>query len=406
MERGGGGKAICINGRTGVRIYPSPTLTCICNQAAAAREPTFMYAMPMGPSADGARRRIFFEETSLVARPPMSFDECKRRMEKRLGHLGVTVYKVEEEEFCYIPMGGVLPKREQRVVAFGGSLGLVHPATGYQICRALAAAGPAARAIATEVGLWVGGWELVDVHRIVWAHIRSTPCVQDSFRLTRPKNTHQHSSAAPAPPTTRTRPRAACTTACGATSSGCSGTSRCLAGSSSWPRTPAISGASLIPSSASRWRSGRCVLVWLVDGWVGLVYDDYMSCRSTPHHPNIPSHHTDTSQPHPCIHPPTHPQGFLAGWPGLPNNAAHETWLARLEFGVRLFLLAPLPLKFALAYAGVTTGGLPFFRSVTPLADLLPPFPPAEDGAAGGGGGSGAAAAAGGSAASQVESIR
>lgn len=111
-----------------------------------------MYAMPMGPSEDGARRRIFFEETSLVARPPMSFDECKRRMEKRLSHLGVTVHKVEEEELCYIPMGGVLPKREQRVVAFGGSLGLVHPSTGYQICRALAAAGPAAKAIATEVG--------------------------------------------------------------------------------------------------------------------------------------------------------------------------------------------------------------------------------------------------------------
>ena len=111
-----------------------------------------MYAMPMGPSKDGARRRVFFEETSLVARPPMTFDECKRRMELRLQHLGVTVHAVEEEEFCYIPMGGVLPKREQRVVAFGGSLGLVHPSTGYQICRALAAAGPAAKAIATEVG--------------------------------------------------------------------------------------------------------------------------------------------------------------------------------------------------------------------------------------------------------------
>lgn len=77
-------------------------------------------------------------------------------------------------------------------------------------------------------------------------------------------------------------------------------------------------------------------------------------------------------------------QGFLAGWPGLPNNEAHESWLARLEFGIRLFLLTPLPLKFALAAAGVTSGGLPFFRSVTPLADLLPPFPPAEEDGVGG----------------------
>ena len=81
-------------------------------------------------------------------------------------------------------------------------------------------------------------------------------------------------------------------------------------------------------------------------------------------------------------------QGFLAGWPGLPNNVAHESWLARLEFGIRLFLLAPLPLKLALAYAGVTTGGLPFFRSVTPLADLLPPYPPADEAGSGGAAGS------------------
>lgn len=101
--------------------------------------------------------------------------------------------------------------------------------------------------------------------------------------------------------------------------------------------------------------------------------------------------------------------GFLAGWPGLPNNAAHESWLARLEFGVRLFLLAPLPLKFALAYAGVTSGGLPFFRSVTPLADLLPPFPPAmaedDDGQEGTGGGGGLGSGAG-DAASSAAAVR
>jgi lycopene beta-cyclase len=110
-----------------------------------------MYAMPMGPSKDGQKQKVFFEETSLVARPPISFDECKRRMELRLKHLGATVLSVEEEEFCYIPMGGAIPTRSQRVVAFGGALGLVHASTGYQICRALAAAGPAAMTIAKEV---------------------------------------------------------------------------------------------------------------------------------------------------------------------------------------------------------------------------------------------------------------
>ncbi len=37
---------------------------------------------------------------------------------------------MEEEEFCYIPMGGAMPTIPQRVVGFGGSAGLVHPATG------------------------------------------------------------------------------------------------------------------------------------------------------------------------------------------------------------------------------------------------------------------------------------
>lgn len=61
------------------------------------------------------------------------------------------VSRIEEEEFCFIPMGGAIPVRAQRVVAFGGALGLVHPSTGYQICRAMAAAGPAAKVIAREV---------------------------------------------------------------------------------------------------------------------------------------------------------------------------------------------------------------------------------------------------------------
>lgn len=136
---------------------------------------------------------------------------------------------------------------------------------------------------------------------------------------------------------------------------------------------------------------GRCV--WM-DGCVYTYIRVPVRVRVSPPNP----HHPPPPFPPPPSPTPTS-QGFLAGWPGLPNNAAHESWPARLEFGIRLFLLAPLPLKFALAYAGVTSGGLPFFRSVTPLADLLPPFPPAEAEAGAGGVGSGAPAA-------PVESIR
>lgn len=62
----------------------------------AQMAPTFMYAMPLKDN------RIFFEETSLVARPAISFQECKDRTETRLKHLGIEVIDIKEEEFCYI----------------------------------------------------------------------------------------------------------------------------------------------------------------------------------------------------------------------------------------------------------------------------------------------------------------
>jgi hypothetical protein len=40
------------------------------------------------------------------------------------------VLRIEEEEYCSIPMGGVLPTRPQRIVGVGGTAGMVHPSTG------------------------------------------------------------------------------------------------------------------------------------------------------------------------------------------------------------------------------------------------------------------------------------
>jgi len=111
--------------------------------------PTFMYAMPLGEQ-DGLKR-VFFEETSLVARPAVTLAECERRAFLRLAHVGVEVVEVcsdEPPELCYIPMGGPRPDGGQRVVAYGGAAALVHPATGYQLCRGLAAAPAVAAAIA------------------------------------------------------------------------------------------------------------------------------------------------------------------------------------------------------------------------------------------------------------------
>jgi len=97
----------------------------------ATTTPTFMYAMPLEGN------RIFFEETSLVARPAVSFAECKERCFRRLEHLGVQVTGVEEEEYCYIPMGGPLPMKDQRIVGFGGASAMVHPSTGFSLARVM-----------------------------------------------------------------------------------------------------------------------------------------------------------------------------------------------------------------------------------------------------------------------------
>jgi hypothetical protein len=111
----------------------------------AIKDPTFMYVMPL------EKNRVFFEETSLVARPAMSFQECKERCFQRLKYLGINVEDIEEEEFCYIPMGGALPIKDQRVVALGGAAAMVHPSTGYHLCRMLMGAADVADAVAREL---------------------------------------------------------------------------------------------------------------------------------------------------------------------------------------------------------------------------------------------------------------
>eukprot|EP00271_Cylindrocystis_brebissonii_P008754 TRINITY_DN23241_c0_g1_i1.p1 TRINITY_DN23241_c0_g1~~TRINITY_DN23241_c0_g1_i1.p1 ORF type:complete len:646 (-),score=84.05 TRINITY_DN23241_c0_g1_i1:738-2675(-) len=103
--------------------------------------PTFLYAMPF------SKTRIFVEETSLVARPSVDFGVIQQRLEARLHHLGIKVLSIEEEEYCLIPMGGVLPSIPQRVLGIGGTAGMVHPSTGYMVARTLAAAPQLADAI-------------------------------------------------------------------------------------------------------------------------------------------------------------------------------------------------------------------------------------------------------------------
>ncbi len=104
--------------------------------------PTFLYAMPL------AGDDVFVEETSLVARPAVDLELCRRRLDLRLAARGWRLGPVKEIERCFIPMGGPEPAA-QRVVAFGGAAAAVHPATGYMIANVLRAGPRLAKAVSS-----------------------------------------------------------------------------------------------------------------------------------------------------------------------------------------------------------------------------------------------------------------
>lgn len=81
---------------------------------AASGPPTFLYGMDLG---DG---RFFLEETSLAARPAMSFAQLKDRLEQRLAQLGTALREVHGTEQAPFPMNAPLPA-PQRVIGFGGA---------------------------------------------------------------------------------------------------------------------------------------------------------------------------------------------------------------------------------------------------------------------------------------------
>jgi lycopene cyclase-like protein len=125
--------------------------------------PTFLYVMPFSPT------RVFMEETSLVARPGVDFDDIKLRMKQRLAHLGVRVTAVLEEEHCLIPMGGVLPALPQRTLGIGGTGGMVHPSTGFMLSKTLNAGAVVADTLAAELAAGKAGKALSDaVWEAVW----------------------------------------------------------------------------------------------------------------------------------------------------------------------------------------------------------------------------------------------
>ncbi len=110
-----------------------------------AGPPTFLYAMDLGDDV------YFVEETSLALAPAMAYDTLKERLQKRLSADGVTVSEIHHTEYCLFPMNQPLPDLNQRVLGFGGSASMVHPATGYMVGAMLRRAPNVAAAIANSI---------------------------------------------------------------------------------------------------------------------------------------------------------------------------------------------------------------------------------------------------------------
>jgi lycopene cyclase-like protein len=92
--------------------------------------PTFLYGMALGED------RFFLEETSLAARPALSFTLLRHRLEQRLAHMGITAQTIDDTERVLFPMNAPLPA-PQRVIGFGGAASMVHPASGYMVASVL-----------------------------------------------------------------------------------------------------------------------------------------------------------------------------------------------------------------------------------------------------------------------------
>jgi lycopene cyclase-like protein len=89
-----------------------------------------------------------------MSRVQVPFDELRRRLLRRMGRMGLALRAAEdvlEEEASWIPLGGGLPVRGQRTVAFGAAAGLVHPGSGFSVTHSLSRAPQLAEAIASAL---------------------------------------------------------------------------------------------------------------------------------------------------------------------------------------------------------------------------------------------------------------
>ncbi|WP_308165335.1 lycopene cyclase family protein [Nocardia noduli] len=100
------------------------------NGATTDAPPSFLYVVPLGGGA------MLLEETCLAGRPALSTRELRDRLVHRLRSRGIELDGDETVERVRFPVQGGHQGRHR----FGAAGGFTHPATGYSVAAALAAA--------------------------------------------------------------------------------------------------------------------------------------------------------------------------------------------------------------------------------------------------------------------------
>lgn len=103
--------------------------------------PTFLYGIPVSAG------QVLLEETSLARRPALPLAQLRRRLHGRLAEAGVAIPDDAFEERVRFPVDDPLPK-PSRVIPFGATAGLIHPASGFSVAASLRLAPWVAGAIA------------------------------------------------------------------------------------------------------------------------------------------------------------------------------------------------------------------------------------------------------------------
>ncbi|MGQ4598550.1 lycopene cyclase family protein [Nocardia sp. R6R-6] len=100
------------------------------NGAQPDETPSFLYAVPLDDE------RMLLEETCLAGRPAVTGSRLRMRLHHRLRARGVRLTGAEPVEQVRFPLQGGHPGPHR----FGAAGGFLHPATGYSVAAALAAA--------------------------------------------------------------------------------------------------------------------------------------------------------------------------------------------------------------------------------------------------------------------------